>query len=331
MKDLLKTIAVVLLGVGVFALILLTLYWVTNQLPKRFRESSQVVVFLGPALLLVLIGLVVPAIRTIVLSLYSDGREEKFQWLDNYTDIFGDSAMRTVLFNNFLWVVLVTSLSAYFGLRIARFADGMRGENVAKALIFLPTAISFVGAGIIWKFIYAPRIGRGEDIGLLNRVWTWLDPILPGKQDSQLWLLKTDFKLNTLLLIVVMIWIQTGFATVVFSAAIKGVPDTLREAARIDGASERQIFRRVVVPFIRPTIITVLTTTVIAVLKVFDIVRAMTGGNFETNVIANEMYAKSFPQDRPNYGAALAVILFIAVLPIVFVNQRNQRYAREIS
>jgi alpha-glucoside transport system permease protein len=328
--DLLKTIGTVLIGVGVFAVILGALYWVTTQLPKRFREGSQVAVFLGPVILLLMIGLIVPAIRTIVLSLHDDSRDEKFQWFANYTDIFGDSAMRTVLFNNLLWVVLVTILSAYFGLRIARFADGMRGENIAKALIFLPTAISFVGAGIIWKFIYAPRIGRGDDIGLLNRVWTWLDPILPGKQDSQLWLLKTDFKLNTLLLIVVMIWIQTGFATVVFSAAIKGVPESLREAARIDGATEQQVFRRVVIPYIRTTIITVFTTTVIAVLKVFDIVRAMTGGNFETNVIANEMYAKSFPENRPNYGAALAVILFIAVLPVVFVNQRNQRYAREV-
>jgi len=118
---------------------------------------------------------------------------------------------------------------------------------------------------------------------------------------------------------------------VVFSAAIKGVPDSLQEAARIDGATEQQVFRKVTVPYIRTTIITVLTTMVIAVLKVFDIVRAMTGGNFETNVIANEMYAKSFPENRPNYGAALAVILFVAVLPIVYVNHRNQRYAREMS
>jgi len=329
MHRLLTSVATAALGIGIFVLALLAVYWVTTRLPKRFRDRSQILVFLGPALLCLLVGLVVPAVRTIVQSTHSDS-DDSFQWLDNYTDIFGDEAMRTVLFNNFLWVVLATSLSTYFGLRIARFADGMRNENLAKALIFLPTAISFVGAGIIWKFIYAPPI-RGNDIGLLNAVWTGLDPVLPGTQDTQLWLLNTDFKLNTLLLIVVMIWIQTGFATVVFSAAIKGVPDSLREAARIDGANEQQVFRQVVVPYIRTTIITVLTTITIAVLKVFDIVQAMTGGNFETNVIANEMYAKSFTQGRPNYGSALAVLLFVAVLPIVVINHRNRRYAREFS
>jgi alpha-glucoside transport system permease protein len=218
------------------------------------------------------------------------------------------------------------------GLTIARLADGMKGESLAKALIFLPTAISLVGAGIIWKFIYAYNGDSSvSQIGLLNQIWVWLDPVLPGKQEPVQWLLETStwFPLNTLLLIVVMVWVQAGFATVVFSAAIKAVDDSLLEAARIDGATERQIFFKVQVPAIMPTIVTVLTTTIIAVLKVFDVVRAMTGGNFETEVLANDMFDKSFREGNPGYGAALAVILFIAVIPIVYINIRNLRLSRE--
>lgn len=329
MGELFNTFATVVVGIVVFVSAMLALYWVTTKMPKRHQERSRVVVFLGPALFLLAIGLIIPAVRTIYLSLFNDNQDTEFVFLGNYLDVFTDEASQTVLRNNLLWAVFGTGFSTFFGLMIARFADSMKGENIAKAAIFLPTAISFVGAGIIWKFIYAPPLGE-NNIGLLNAVWVALDPVLPGAQEPNSWLLENQYAFNTLLLIVVMIWIQTGFATVVFSASIKGVPDTLLEAARIDGATERQVFTKVVIPYIRPAIITVVTTTVIAVLKVFDIVKAMTGGNFETNVIANEMFAKSFVQGRPNYGAALAVVLFIAVIPVVIVNQRAQRRAAEM-
>lgn len=325
MGDVVSTLVTVVLGVAIFVALLLGLYWVTGKLPERHQERGRVAVFLGPALLLLTIGLAVPALRTIYLSFFRNSggglKLDEFVGLDNYREIFSSDATRTVLWNNLLWAIFGTGLSTIIGLFIARLADRMRGEAIAKALIFLPTAISFVGAGIIWKFIYAPDSGTHQ-IGLLNQFAEWLG------FDPQPWLL--DAPRNTFLLIVVMIWIQTGFATVVFSAAIKGVPDTLLEAARIDGATEWQVFRRVVVPFIFPTIVTVMTTTTIAVLKVYDIVKAMTNGNFDTNVIGNEIYNKTFVEDRPGYGAALAVILFVVVIPVVLVNLRSQRRAREL-
>ena len=326
--ELLGTFLRLLAGIGIYFALVAVLYASTLLLPKRFRERAQSFVFVGPAIALLIAGLAVPAIRTIYLSFHSGVTADEWTGLDNYSELFTERDNLIVLRNNVLWLVLVTFFSAGLGLAIARLADGMKGEALAKSLIFMPMAISLVGAGIIWKFIYAFNGDETVDqIGLLNQVWLWLDPVLPGEQTPQLWLLETP--LNTFLLIVVMIWIQTGFATVLFSAAIKGVDNTLLEAARIDGATERQVFFKVVIPSIRPTIVVVLTTTTIAILKVFDVVRAMTGGNFETEVIANDMFDKSFREGDPGYGAALATVLFIAVIPIVWFNTRSLRINRE--
>jgi alpha-glucoside transport system permease protein len=321
--DILRALISVVVGISVFVGILMALYWLSGRLPKRWQDQGRVVVFVGPALILLVIGLVIPALRTMYLSLFTGIQTNHYGGLANYRTIFSSPDMRIVLRNNVLWVVIGTTFSTGFGLMVARFADRMRGESVAKALIFLPTAISFVGAGVIWNFVYAPPTANGKQIGLLNGVVQGVG----GTPKS--WLLLTPW--NTLMLIVVMIWIQAGFATVVFSAAIKGVPEALLEAARIDGATERQVFFRIVLPSIRTTIVTVVTTTVIAVLKVFDIVKAMTGGNFDTSVIANEVYQKSFVEDAPGYGSALAVLLFLAVVPVVYVNFRNQKWNRELS
>lgn len=327
MIEVLKAFGTVLVGVSVFLAIVFGLYALTSLVRGRWQERTRVWIFVGPAVVLLAIGLLIPAIRTITLSFYADTADGvgdgKFVGLENYGKIFTTQPGQIALRNNLLWVLVGTTFSTVIGLTIARLADRMRHEAVAKALIFLPTAISFVGAGIIWKFIYAPPArGGAPEIGLLNYIWTSLGG------EPQRWLQMSD-PINSLFLIVVMIWIQAGFATVVFSAAIKGVPDSLLEAARIDGASERQVFTKIVLPSIRGTIITVVTTTVIAVLKVFDIVQAMTNGNFNTDVIANAMFKAAFREGRPNYGAALAVILFIAVVPVVIVNQRNQRAMRE--
>jgi alpha-glucoside transport system permease protein len=206
----------------------------------------------------------------------------------------------------------------------------MRGEPIAKAMIFLPTAISLVGAGLIWNFVYSP-----QEFGLLNSIYQ----LLPGEQDQLLIL--QDRKLfgiesslipgiNSFAIMLVIIWIQAGFATVVMSAALKGVPTELVEAAKIDGASDRQAFWRVVLPNVRGTVITVATTTVITTLKVFDIIQTMgKGGLFDTSTIANEMYTQAFPQNNEGLGSAWAMILFLLVLPIVFVNSWNQRRMRE--
>jgi alpha-glucoside transport system permease protein len=219
-------------------------------------------------------------------------------------------------------VILVPILSTIIGLAYAVFIDKSRGEKYFKALVFMPVAISFVGAGIIWRFVYEFRPQGKEQIGALNQIVVWF-----GGEPVQ-WLQSSP--INTLLLIVVMIWVQTGFAMVVLSAAVKGVPTEQLEAAQLDGTNAWQRFRNVTVPGIRGSLVVVITTTSIATLKVFDIVRTMTAGNFDTSVIANEMYTQAFRANEPGRGAALAVVLFILVMPIVIYNVRILRQQREI-
>ncbi len=332
-----STLFTVATGIGGFVLAVGILYALVSLLPEPWRERGRIAVFVGPALVLLVGGLVIPSIVTGRLSLYKGTAADQWYGLGNFRDLFTKRENLLVLRNNVWWVILVTSFSLIVGLTVARFADRMRGEPIAKALIFLPTAISGVGAGVIWRFVYANN--PSKQYGLLNYIWVGLDDVLPGKQTPQFWLQETTFfgiessflpGSNTVFMIIVLIWIMAGFATVVLSAAMKGVPDDLAEAAKIDGATDRQAFFRVVLPYIKTTIITVVTTTVIAVLKVFDIVQAMgLGGGFENNVLANEMFTKSFTQQNEGYGSALAIVLFIAVIPIVWVNARNQRAVRE--
>lgn len=281
----------------------------------------------GPAIVL-LTGLVLPAIINLRFS-FND-RNDDWYGFRNYVDIFTDEDNLLVMRNTLWWGVMVTLASTVMGVIIARYADRMRGEPVAKALIFLPTAISMVGAGVIWNFVYSPK-----EYGLLNSMYQ----LLPGEQKTQFFLQENTFfgiennfipGINTFFIMIVVIWIQAGFSTVVISAALKGVPDDLVEAARIDGATDRQAFYKVVLPYIKGTIITVATTTTIAVLKIFDIIQTMgKGGSFGTSTIANEMYEQGFPQDNEGLGAAWAVLLFLLVVPIVFVNARNQKAMRE--
>ena len=227
------------------------------------------------------------------------------------------ATLRGVVWNNAWWVVAVTGLSTAAGLAIAVLADRARFENLAKSLIFLPMAISFVGAAVIWRFVYVARPAGRDQIGLLNAIWVGLGG------EPQLFLEQQPW--NTLFIIIVMIWIQTGFAMVVLSSAIKGVPEDLREAASVDGATESQIFWRITLPQIRPTVVVVVSTTMILVLKVFDLVKVMTGGQNGTNVIANEMFDQSFRNFNFGRGSALAMVLFIAVLPLMYFNIRRTR------
>ena len=226
-------------------------------------------------------------------------------------------ALSGVVWNNVFWVVFVTAFSTIIGLAIAVLADRSKGESVAKSLIFLPMAISFVGASIIWRFVYAFTPAGEDQIGLLNAVW-----VGAGGQ-PQAWIQQTPW--NNMFLIVIMIWIQTGFAMVVLSSAIKGVPTELLEAARMDGASEAQAFWRVTLPQIRPTLAVVVTTLVITVLKIYDIVKVMTNGEFGTSVIANEMFDQAFINRNYGMGSALAVLLFVAVVPLMVINVRRVR------
>jgi alpha-glucoside transport system permease protein len=309
-----------LVGIAAFGVIVAGLLFFIDRAPKRGRERWQLVGFLAPALLLLGIGLVVPAVRTTILS-FLDGDSDKFVGLDNYVWMFTEPAALDVLGNTMIWVLMVPTLSTAVGLIYAVLIDKARLEAFAKSLIFMPMAISFVGAGIIWKFVYAFRQEGAEQIGLLNQITVWL-----GGTPKQ-WLL--DPPLNTVLLVVIMIWIQAGFAMVILSAAIKAIPAEIVEAARMDGVNPWQMFWRVTIPSIRPALVVVIVTISIATLKVFDIVRTVTGGQFDTSVIANEMYNNAFRYGETGRGSALAVFLFLLVTPIVIYQIRVLRSQRE--
>ncbi|WP_341933674.1 sugar ABC transporter permease [Microbacterium sp. LWO14-1.2] len=293
-------------------------------LDYRSRDGAgyliQLVAFMAPAMLLLLVGLILPSIQTMYASfLNSSGKD--FVGFANYTWIFTQSDGITSVVNSIIWVLLVPTVSTIVGLAYAVFIDRTRGEKIYKVLVFMPMAISFVGASIIWRFMYEYRGGDFKQIGLLNQILVWF-----GGTPQQ-WLLNEPW--NNLFLIVVLIWVQTGFAMVVLSASIKGVPAELLEAAELDGANAWQRFRSVTVPSIRPALIVVLTTISIASLKVFDIVRTMTAGNYGTSVLANEMYTQ-FSKFEAGRSAALSVILFVLVLPIVIYNARQIKKQREV-
>ncbi|MCU1508839.1 MAG: sugar transporter permease [Glaciihabitans sp.] len=290
----------------------------------RSRQGAgylfQLIGFLSPALFLLAIGLVYPSIQTFVQA-FMNSRQNRFVGLENFAWVFTqDTGIRTVL-NTVIWVLVVPTLSTIFGLAYAVFIDKSRGEKFFKILVFMPMAISFVGASIIWRFVYAPRPADQDQIGLLNQIVVWFG----GKP--------VDFLAvapwNTFFLIVVLIWVQTGFAMVVLSAAIKGVPTEQLEAASLDGTNAWQRFANVVLPGIRSSLVVVLTTISIASLKVFDIVRTMTAGANQTSVIANEMYTQ-FQGFEFGRSSALAVVLFVLVLPIVIYNARQIAKQREI-
>jgi alpha-glucoside transport system permease protein len=261
--------------------------------------------------------LALPTLRTFLISL-QNADSTRFVGIDNFITIFTNPAELEVFRNNLLWLVVGTSLVLGFGLLIAVLADRSRIETLAKSLIFMPMAISFVGAGVIWNFVYEVRQKGDDQIGLLNAIVTGLGG------DPQAWTALLQ-PWNNLFLIVIMVWLQTGFAMVLFSAAIKGIPAELLEAARVDGATERDVFRRITVPMIRGTIITVGTTTIIFTLKIFDVVWVMTGGQFGTGVIATDFYRQYFTNRDFGIGSALAIILFIAVIPVMIYNVRRFR------
>jgi alpha-glucoside transport system permease protein len=317
--DLLGKILQVVMGLAVFAAVVGLLIFFIDKAPKKGRDYWQLALFLLPAMLFVAVGLVYPAIRTSLLAFQSNSGE----WtLDNFIWMFTQPAAIRTLINTFLWVALAPIISTVIGLAYAVFIDRSRGERYYKVILFMPIAISFVGASVIWRFVYEYRSGDREQIGLLNAV-----VVAFGGEPVQ-WLQTAP--INTILLIVIMIWVQTGFAMVLLSAAIKGVPTEQIEAAQLDGTNAWQRFRNVTVPGIRGALVVVFTTISIATLKVFDIVRTMTAGNFETSVVANEMYTQAFRASEIGRGSALALILFLFVLPIIIYNVNVLRKQREI-
>jgi len=307
-----------LVAVVVFAAVMGVVLLVAGRVRGRRTDLVSGIAFTAPALLLLLVGLLYPAGRTAVQS-FLDASSAGFVGLDNYIRIFTQPDLVIVLRNTLLWVVITPILATAIGLVYAVLVDRTRFEALAKALIFLPMAISLVGASIIWKFVYAYRPNQQniQQIGLLNQVLVWL-----GFEPVNLILIGGW---NNLLLIVVMIWIQAGFAMTILSASIKAIPSDIIEAARLDGVGGVRLFFYITLPSIRPAVVVVVTAISIAVLKVFDIVRTMTGGQFGTSVVANEFYVQTFRLSELGMGSALAMILFVLVVPIVIYNVRQMR------
>jgi alpha-glucoside transport system permease protein len=311
-KLLLAAIAL-LVGVGGIWLLFTGASSLVERLPPRIRDGILPWVFITPALLLLSIYLVYPAIVTVIGS-FQD-KKGAFT-LDNWASL-ATGPFLEILRNNAIWLVVATAGSVGLGLLAAALFDRIRREALAKVFIFTPLAISLVGATVIWKFVYAWQPAGQPQYGLLNAIWTAL-----GNQPVA-W--ATTFPINLPAQMIIMIWLQTGFAMVVFSAAIKGVSVEVQEAARLDGASDRQIFFKVIVPLIRGSIITVTTTIAIATLKIFDIVMSISGGRNHDDVVAVRMFTEMFQFFNDGRAAALATVLFIAVLPVMFLNLRNFR------
>jgi alpha-glucoside transport system permease protein len=319
----LMTLFAVIWGVGSVGLLYFVLNEAAQSLPRKIRSLAVAFVFAGPAILLLCWALVLPTLRTLWLSFF-DAAGTKFVGLDNYAFAFSNPIMLESFRNNLLWMIFGTSSCVVLGLLIAVLADKSRHENLFKSLIFMPMAISFVGAGVIWKFMYAYK-GEGinvVEIGLLNAIVT----ALGGK--AQAWLLIPFW--NNFFLIAIMTWLQTGYAMVIISSAIKAIPESLNEAARVDGASGFTIFMYITIPSVMPTIITVGTTILIFSLKLFDVVRVMTGGNFGTNVIANEFYQRQFTYGNTGQASAIAIVLFVVIIPVLAYNLKGFRSRRTL-
>jgi alpha-glucoside transport system permease protein len=283
------------------------------QPDKRHRYRPWL--WLLPPFLLLAVFLIYPAINTMALSLLN-ANSSKFLGLKNYLYIFTDKSMLIVLRNNLLWLVFFTLVTVTLGLLIAVLTDRIRYEAAAKAVIFLPMAVSFVAAGVIWRFMYQFQPKGQAQVGTVNAILS----IFP-KFQPQAWLANPAE--NNWALIAVGIWMWTGFAMVILSAGLKGIPDSLLEAARIDGANEFQVFFKVTVPLLWSTITVVTTTLLINVLKIFDIVYVMTNGNLGTDVIANRMYEEMFSYQNFGRAGALAVILLLAIIPVMVLNIRR--------
>ncbi len=309
-------------AIAIFLAVLAVIFFIAGKANGKKQRPIAILVFLGPALLLVVIGLLGPAIRTLILS-FKGSASHHWVGFSNYHWLFTDPSERIVLRNTVFWILFTPIITTGLGLLLAVLLDRMRRESVAKSLIFMPMAISFVGASIVWEFVYKYANTNQPQVGLMSSIAKHLGFEPPN------WLLTQP--LNTFLLMVVFVWSQTGFAMVILSAAIKAVPADVMEASALDGAHGWKLFRGVTFPMVRSTFIVVLATMVVSTLKLFDIVRASTGGNFGTSVLANEMYSETFIRYDAGRGAAMAIVLFLLVIPVLVYNITNLRQERAIS
>ncbi|HET9499233.1 MAG TPA: sugar ABC transporter permease [Marmoricola sp.] len=318
---LLKAItAVITVLVGVGAAV--AVYWILNKiaelLPGRTEHRVKPYLYILPAYAAITFYLIYPSILTLIYS-FKDDSSTEWVGFENFSDLLGSHDFRQTLLNTLLWMIIVPALSVAFGLGVAVLADRLkpRAESFTKTLIFMPMAISMVGAATVWRFLYAYRPEGQEQIGLQNAIVS----LFGGNPVP--WLQESTLHFNSLLLMVMLLWAQVGFAMVLISAAIKGVPTDTLEAARIDGANERQIFFRVVVPQIKTTLITVFVTVLITTMKIFDIVYVMTNGDFNTNVLGVEFYRQLYVNFNNGAAAAIVVLLMVATAPVMWYQVRN--------
>ncbi|MET9700394.1 sugar ABC transporter permease [Streptomyces sp. NPDC006529] len=303
-------------GVAAFAAVVSLLLLALHRGPVRRRAAAFLL--LAPALLLLTAGLLLPALRTLALS-FTDSSGEAWAGVENYVWMATDPRALVALRNTLVWMVLVPLSATAVGLLYAAAVVRSRFQAFALSLLLMPMAVSFVGAGVVWRFVYAYRAGQSRQIGLLNQL------VVASGGEPRQWLVDSPW--NVLLLVAVMVWTQAGFAAVLLAGAIRAVPAELDEAARLDGASPRQVFWRITVPSIRPTLLVVVLALAIGTVKSFDIVKTMTGGQSGTGVLAQEMYDQAFRYGETGRGAALAVLLFALVTPLVAHQVRARRRA----
>lgn len=323
MKDLLTAIEAVTAGIAFTVLI----YWLLNlavqKLPEKTRNKVEPYVFIGPVLLLIGLFVVWPTMQSIRLSFMEEAIDGSTTWVgfQNFKDLFAEDYFASMAINNLMWIAIVPILTVSLGLAIAQFANnlGSRQEKIFKSIFFMPMTISFVSAAVIWRYIYAYAPEGQDQVGIFNSIWTKLGG------SPQAWFQIEAFKLNNILLMLILIWLSAGYSMVLLSAAIKSVPEDTLEAGRVDGASTSEIFFKIVLPQIWPTALAVFITTLIGAMKVFDIVLAMTGGNYNTTVLAQTFYLEYFIYGNTGKAMAAVVILILAIIPVMVYQVRHYR------
>lgn len=325
MGDIIFGLIAVTIGIGASY----GLYWLLNALlsflPEKILKRVQWIAFLTPALVLVALVLLVPIVQTFIWS-FMDKRVENYVGFDNYVALFTDPNFLSVLVNNFLWVLVVPAITVAIGTAVATLTNqvGPTREKVFKTLIFMPMSISFVAAATIWSLTYAYVPPGRPEVGVLNSIMVGLG------LEAQPWLTISDGRLNTFLLMAVLVWLQVGYSMVIISAAIKAVPEETLEAARLDAANAWQVFRHVILPQVWGSIMAVFVTVLILVMKIFDVVLAMTGGNFDTSVLALEWFRVFFESREIGPASAIVVVLFVLIVPLMYVQIRTVKQQEEL-
>ena len=323
--QIISVLASVVGGLAISFLIYLGLNFLVSKTNTRWNRRLLPYVFLGPVIVLILVFLLAPLVITIWQSFQgydAFGSSTGFSGVKNYVQLLTSPDFLSTLFNNLLWILVVPAVTVVIGLFVATLSDrlGPRREKMFKTIIFLPMSISFIAAAAIWNFVYFYNPPGQAQVGLLNAIWTGL-----FQQSPIAWTENDAFRINSFVIMVVVIWLNAGYAMVLLSAAIKAVPEETIEASRIDGANERQAFFRVIVPQVRTTIVAVFITVLIGVMKIFDIVFAMTRGQSNTNVLGVQFYNELFAFQNPGKAAAVVVFLIIAVIPVIFYQIKSYR------